>query len=192
MKAGLAAYLGLVFMTSPAVAEGRVAEVFANTCLEQFPDFKAIDITAYRPITRSVANDPGLPPSVPLIIPTGKTSWVAGSPAKKSADDFALLVSEGTILEKPARGCAVFGMGGGTFQEETLLTKFQAHQFISEIKRSLTPGYRIWLVTGSGGKAFLGISVADTFAPAGASMFLVVPDPSAAQHFADLLRQQKN
>lgn len=191
VKAGLAAFLGLVLTTSPVMAEGRVAEVFANICLAQFPSFQTIDMAAYQPFTRLVADDPALPPSVPLVVPTRKTSWMVGSPTEKSPDDFALLVSEGTVLQKPARGCAVLGKGG-RFQEEPLLARFETNQFIGVMEPSLTPGYRIWLVSRSGQNAFFGISTADQFAPTGASVFLVVPDPSVTQPLADQLSREKN
>lgn len=191
MKAGLAAFLGLVLATSPVMAEGRVAEVFTKTCLARFPSFQTIDMAVYQPFTHSVADDPNLPPSVPLLVPTTKTSWIVGSPTEKSPDDFALLVSEGTVLRKPAKGCAVLGMGG-TFQEEALLARFETNQFIGAMKPSLTPGYRIWLVNLGGQKAFFGISAADLFAPAGGSMFLVVPDSSVVQPLVDQLTRERN
>ncbi|MGO6703629.1 hypothetical protein ACCS33_29980 [Rhizobium ruizarguesonis] len=105
MKAGLATFLGMILMVSSAM----VAEVFTNTCLARFPDFKNIDTARYAPFMALDA-DPLAPPGLPLITSTRSTVWLVGSPTKKSPDDFALQVSEGTFLERPARGCLVAGI----------------------------------------------------------------------------------
>lgn len=186
VKAHLAACLGLTLLASSAMAEGRVAEVFMKTCLAQFPDFKNIDMAPYQPSKSSTTTDRLSPANVPMMMPTSKTFWEVGTPGKKSPDDFLLEVSEGTVLEKPAKGCMVLGMGGGSLQEETLLATFQTSQFVGEMKSSITPGFRYWIVDGSGRKAFFGISLANAFAPAGALMFLVVIDPSVAQQLGKL------
>lgn len=191
MKAGLATFLGVVLMTSSAMAEDRIAEVFTNTCLARFADFKNIDTARYAPLMALDA-DPLAPPGVPLITPTRSTVWLVGSPTKKSPDDFALQVSEGTFLARPARGCLVVGMAGDTSQEEALLTHFETNQFIGETKQSLLPGYCYWLVERGGQKALFGISrIGGTFGSAGAALALVVPDPDVAQQFADMLANEK-
>ncbi|MGO7212903.1 hypothetical protein ACC817_30720 [Rhizobium ruizarguesonis] len=191
MKAGLATFLGVVLMVSSAMAQDRVAEVFTNTCLARFPDFKNIDTARYAPFMALDA-DPLAPPGLPLITSTRSTVWLVGSPTKKSPDDFALQVSEGTFLERPARGCLVAGIAGDTSREEALLTHFQTNQFIGETKQSLLPGYRYWLVERGGQKALFGISqIGGAFGAASATLALVVPDPDVAQQFADMLANEK-
>ncbi len=157
-----------------------------KTCLAQFPDFKNIDMSPYHPFRTSTSTDSLSPASVPMMEPISKTFWEVGTPGKKSPNDFLLEVSEGTLLEKPAKGCMVLGMGGGSFQEETLLAKFETKQFVGEMKSSTTPSFRYWIVDGGGPRALFGISLANAFAPAGALMFLVVMDPSVVQQLGEL------
>jgi hypothetical protein len=191
VKAGLTIFLGVVLMVSPALADDRLTDVFTRTCLAQFPDFRNIDASPYQPFTRSDA-DPLARPGVPLITPTKRIVWLAGSPTEKSPDDFALQVSEGTLLDRAAKGCVVVGMAGGEPDEQALLANFETSRFAGETRTSLMPGYRYWLVARGGQQAFFGISRIAAFDKAGLALTLVVPDKAVAQQFADMLADQKN